>query len=65
MREGYLFHIEWHDGDADTALFGNCPEVVKVKVKVRVKVRVRGRVIVKVRLRLRLRVWRVKFEYKG
>ena len=24
MREGYLFHTEWNDGDADTALFGDC-----------------------------------------
>ena len=30
MREGYLFHTEWNDVDADTALFGNCPEVVRV-----------------------------------
>ncbi len=30
MREGYLFHTEWNDGDADTALFGNCPELVRV-----------------------------------
>ncbi len=30
MREGYLFHTEWNDGDADTALFANCPEVVRV-----------------------------------
>ena len=30
MREGYLFHTEWNDGDADTALFGDCPEVVWV-----------------------------------
>lgn len=30
MREGYLFHTEWNDGDADTALFGDCPEVVRV-----------------------------------
>ncbi len=30
MREVYLFHTEWNDGDADTALFGDCPEVVRV-----------------------------------
>ena len=30
MREGYLFHTEWNEGDADTALFGQCPEVVRV-----------------------------------
>ena len=30
MRQGYLFHTEWNDGDADTALFANCPEVVRV-----------------------------------
>jgi hypothetical protein len=30
MREGYLFHTVWNDGDADTALFGNCPELVRV-----------------------------------
>ncbi len=30
QRKGYLFHSEFNDGDGDTALFGKCPEVVRV-----------------------------------
>ncbi len=30
MREGYLFHTECNEGDVDTALFGQCSEVVRV-----------------------------------
>ncbi len=30
QRKGYLFHSEFNDGDGDTALFGQCPEVVRV-----------------------------------
>jgi hypothetical protein len=29
-KKGYSFHTELHDEDAKTALFGNCPEVVRV-----------------------------------
>ncbi len=29
-RKGYLFHSEFNDADGDTALFGKCPEVVRV-----------------------------------
>jgi hypothetical protein len=31
MRKGYLFHSEFNDGDGDTALFGQCPEVVRIE----------------------------------
>ena len=30
QRKGHLFHSEFNDGDGDTALFGKCPEVVRV-----------------------------------
>ena len=30
IRKGYLFHSEFNDGDADTALFGQCPEVFRI-----------------------------------
>ena len=30
MRKGYLFHSECNDSDADTALFGQCPEEVRI-----------------------------------
>ncbi len=30
QRKGYLFHSEFNDGDGDAALFGQCPEVVRV-----------------------------------
>ena len=30
MRKGYLFHSEFNDADGDTALFGSCPEVVRI-----------------------------------
>ena len=30
QRKGYLFHSEFNDGDGRTALFGKCPEVVRV-----------------------------------
>ncbi len=30
MRKGYLFYSDFNDGDADTALFGQCPEVVRI-----------------------------------
>ncbi len=30
QRKGYLFHSEFNDGDGDTALYGQCPEVVRV-----------------------------------
>ena len=30
QRKGYLFHSQFNDGDGDTALFGQCPEVVRV-----------------------------------
>jgi hypothetical protein len=30
-KTGYMFHTELHDGDARTALFGFCPEVVRVE----------------------------------
>jgi hypothetical protein len=30
QRKGYLFHTDFQDGDGDTALFGKCPEVVRV-----------------------------------
>jgi hypothetical protein len=30
MRKGYSFHFEFNDGDADTALFGQCPEVFRI-----------------------------------
>ena len=30
QRKGYLFHTNFDDGDGDKALFGNCPEVVRV-----------------------------------
>ena len=29
-RKGYLFHTAFDDGDGDLALFGDCPEVVRV-----------------------------------
>lgn len=29
-RKGYLFHTAFDDGDGDIALFGHCPEVVRV-----------------------------------
>ena len=31
QRKGYLFHTDFQDGDGDTALFGKCPEVVRVE----------------------------------
>ena len=30
QRKGYLFHTTFDDGDGDIALFGKCPEVVRV-----------------------------------
>ena len=30
QRKGYLFHTNFDDGDGDLALFGKCPEVVRV-----------------------------------
>ncbi len=30
QRKGYLFHSAFQDGDGDLALFGKCPEVVRV-----------------------------------
>ena len=30
QRKGYLFHTAFQDGDGDLALFGKCPEVVRV-----------------------------------
>jgi hypothetical protein len=30
-RRGYLFHSEFNDGDARTALMGTCPELVRVE----------------------------------
>ncbi len=29
-RKGYLFHSKFNEADGDTALFGKCPEVVRV-----------------------------------
>jgi hypothetical protein len=29
MRKGYLFYSEFNDADGDTALFGQCPEVLR------------------------------------
>jgi hypothetical protein len=30
MRKGHLFHSEFNDADGDTALFGHCPEVLRM-----------------------------------
>jgi hypothetical protein len=30
QQKGYLFHTAFQDGDGDVALFGKCPEVVRV-----------------------------------
>ena len=30
QRKGYLFHTNFDEGDGDLALFGKCPEVVRL-----------------------------------